>query len=481
MQKFSKWLTAALFVVLAAAYGYWVFTQSSITAASAAAASVLTVLFGVLCAQCIQGLCGAFSGEPEIELAEGLGRRSLRRVYRHPVARLFFVLLLARVAVYILAYVVFTLQKGYPGGLIDTLTLWNKGDAPHYMGIADNWYVTQGDARFHIVFFPFYPIVVRFVGELLQNTYAAGITVSVLSTVFAGILLYELAILDMDRAAAMRTVALQMLIPGAFLFNAPMSDSLFLLLSVAVMLLTRKKYYWAACALGALASFTRVLGLVLLAPVAVELIGDAVRQKRQTGKWTGFFLMRAWALLLIPVGFFAYLAINQSLTGDAFTFLRYQSEHWSQRTGWFFNTASYQMNELLKSLPASREAALGLWLPNLVFLFGAPLVMVFALRERRKPSVQEGAMRPAEDSGPVTIGQPYALRPSYVAYFVAYYFISMGATWLLSAPRYLTACFPLAFALGRLTRPRTAWMTYYLLLLLQLFYLCAYVADWMVY
>ncbi len=480
MQKVRNFTTAALFVGLAAAYGYWAFTESSITAASAAAAAVLTALFGFLCAQCLRGLFVAFSGEPELEMEAGLGRRSLRRAYRHPVVRLFLLLLLARIIIYIVAYAIYALQKGYPGGLIDTLSLWNKGDAPHYMGIADNWYVTEGDARFHIVFFPLYPIVVRLFSELVQNTFAAGLMVSLLSTAAAGVLLYELALLDMDRASAVRAVAFLMLMPAAFLFNAPMSDGLFLLLSIAVMLLTRKKQYWTACVVGALASFTRVLGLMLLVPVAVELIGDTVRQKKETGKWAGFFLLRAPALLIILLGFGAYLIINKSVTGDAFTFLRYQSEHWSQKIGWFFHTASYQTNELITSLSTWREAALGLWLPNLLFLFGAPLIMIVALREKHKQKDGE-TVQPNGNVELFSAGQPYAIRPSYVAYFVAYYFVSMGATWLLSAPRYLAACFPLALALNRLVKPRTAWMVYFLLGLLQVYYLCAYVAQWPVY
>ncbi|HWR22186.1 MAG TPA: hypothetical protein VN366_01800 [Feifaniaceae bacterium] len=477
MQKVRIFGTAAIFVALAAAYGYWAFTEPSITAASAVAAAVLTALFGFLCAQCLRGLIGAFSGGPEPALDAGLGRRSLRRAYRHPVVRLFLLLLLARVAVYIAAYAVFTLKNGYPGGLVDTLSLWNFGDVPHYLGIADNWYATEGDARFHIVFFPLYPIVVRLLSELTQNTFAAGLIVSLLSTAAAGVLLYELALMDMDRAAAMRTVTLQMLLPAAFLFNAPMSDGLFLLLSLAVMLLVRKKQYWTACVLGALASFTRVLGLILLVPVAVELIGDAVRHKKETGRWAGFFLLRAPALLLIPLGFCAYLAVNKSVTGDAFMFLKYQSEHWNQKLGWFFHTASYQTNEFIATLSTWREAALGLWLPNLLSLFGAPLIMVLALLEKRQPQqTEESAEGPA-----APLRRPYALRPSYVAYFAAYYFVSMGTTWLLSAPRYLAACFPVAFALNRLVTPRNAWAAYSVLGLFQLLYLYAYVAQWPVY
>ena len=179
---------------------------------------------------------------------------------------------------------------------------------------------------------------------------------------------------------------------------------------------------------------------------------------------------RALALLLIPLGLFGYLMVNKEVTGDAFTFLRYQREHWSQSMGFFFNTASYQMNYYLEKLATDRSAAFGLWLPNLLFLLGAPLAMLFV---RKRPAAP--AETDAQD------GQSYALRPSYLAYFLAYYAIGMGATWLLSAPRYLTACFPLPIAMAVLTGRRAPWIAYTLLFAAQLLFLWAYVAGGPVY
>ena len=43
------------------------------------------------------------------------------------------------------------------------------------------------------------------------------------------------------------------------------------------------------------------------------------------------------------------------------------------------------------------------------------------------------------------------LKSAYTAFFAAYFIISIGATWLLSAPRYLMAVFSLPMALARLT------------------------------
>ena len=58
----------------------------------------------------------------------------------------------------------------------------------------------------------------------------------------------------------------------------------------------------------------------------------------------------------------------------------------------------------------------------------------------------------------------------------------MGATWLLSAPRYLAALIPLPLALAALShRPRTDHILTALLTPLSLLYLVAFALDWQVY
>ena len=98
---------------------------------------------------------------------------------------------------------------------------------------------------------------------------------------------------------------------------------------------------------------------------------------------------------------------------------------------------------------------LGLWLPNLLCIFGSLAVMLF------------GAKR---------------LRPSYTAWFIAYFVVAIGATWLLSAPRYLAALIPLPMALSSLSE--RAWADNVLTVLLSLFslfYLVAFALRWQVW
>ena len=99
--------------------------------------------------------------------------------------------------------------------------------------------------------------------------------------------------------------------------------------------------------------------------------------------------------------------------------------------------------------------AFGLWLPNIVYTL-ASLGIVIAAQKR--------------------------LRASNTAYFIAYFTVTMGATWLLSGPRYLTACYPLALSLAALTRKRWADILASGLCIVGLcYYLFAFVNQWYVY
>ena len=65
--------------------------------------------------------------------------------------------------------------------------------------------------------------------------------------------------------------------------------------------MARRGSYGAGCALGALASFTRSLGLILFVPVCMELVYDAVNSPRGRRRCARFLY-----LALIPLGFAAY-------------------------------------------------------------------------------------------------------------------------------------------------------------------------------
>jgi len=236
-----------------------------------------------------------------------------------------------------------------------------------------------------------------------------------------------------------------------------MSESLFLLLCASCIYCARSQKWLLGGLLGALASFTRSLGLTLCVPLFFELVSGTVRTWDGTaaGERVKRFAYRLASLLLIPAGFGAYCFINYLVSGDPFQFMEYERVHWHQSLGWFFNTAAYQMEHAIEYWGNDRSTFLGLWLPNLMAGFLSLVIMI--------PTVKK-------------------IRPSYTAWFLVYYLIAMGATWLLSAPRYLAALLPVPLAVSRLAKgPVADILLTVVSMVLYLLYLYAFAARWQVW
>ena len=452
--------TSVPLILLFTAFAKWVFTDAPKSPLAVIAAALSAFLFALLGIRFIPQWMAAWSKKPWLPARVQEGKRSARKQRMHPMLQIVLYLAIFRLLLFALAYACSLIKGQYSGGLLDSLDIWNRlgTDSQHYLNIAQNGYVNTGDDRLLIVFLPLYPYIVRGINFIVDNYLVSGLIVSNLCRVFAAYLLYELALLDMDKKGALRTLKYLCILPASFLFSAPLSDSLFLLLSVACVYSVRKNLYPVAGLIGFLAAFTRMPGVLLFAPACFELVGKIIRERPTQGankKWRLRTTGNALSLLLIPAGLLLYLYVNYSVTGNATTFLTVQREHWHQQLGWFFGTMATSVNSATVSFSDNTQMLLGLWLPNIVYLFGA-LGIVIAAQNK--------------------------LRASNVAYFIAYYAVCMGATWLLSAPRYLTAAYPLALALGALTEKKAAdRIATILCIVLFVAYLIAYVNQWYVY
>ena len=331
--------------------------------------------------------------------------------------------------------------------LQQSMEAWISGDSYHYLCIAQDWYLSEGsiDRIVQLVFLPGYPVLIRLAHFVIPNWTYAALIISGICFALSGTVFFRLARMDLGETGARRALAALCLFPGAFFFAAPMSESLFFLCCVGCLYLARKEKWVLACLLGAYAAFTRSLGITLLVPLILELV--RFRKNTRFTDWT--------SLLLVPLGFAAYLLINQQVSGNPFQFLVYQSEHWHQNLGLFFNTAAYQTDYAIGTVRDNPHNFWGLWLPNLTASFGALLLMIFAGRK---------------------------LRGSWMVWFIPYYFIAIGATWLLSAPRYLLVFFPLSEAAAVLTARKGARVAVFILLsILSVLYFLAYLLHWQVY
>ena len=420
-------LIGAGLIILAALFIRWLGTDGDKTAAGIAAAVLSAVLFAAFGVRFV----GAWMDQWR-SMRENGRVRMIREPVRPAVLIRIAVVCLAACAAALLLVYIFQLAGGSRQRFSDAVRIWERLDSQQYLGIARDWYLSDAelDRRVQLVFLPGYPMAIRLVHLVIRDWLAAGFAVSSLSFAGAGVMLYRLARLDTDHAGALRALKYTLILPGAFFFAAPMSESLFFLLSVSCLYCLRRGGWLAAGVLGGLAAFTRSLGITLLVPAGYIWLTELIASVPEGEKRTPVSRRAAQlaALLLIPAGFGAYCLVCRSVSGDAFKFLEYQREHWNQSAGLFFSTAAYQTEYALgKYASGELDILMGLWVPNLLCSFGALAVMMFAARR---------------------------IKPAYSAYFLAYYVIAVGTTWLLSAPRYLTACAPLPLALSGLTEDR---------------------------
>ena len=415
----------------------WYFENPARAFPQMAAAVVSVLLFAVVGLLAVQRWADFWSSEIEPDADESSAVSGWK---------VFLALIAWDVLILFLAWPLRCLLNGSMT-LQQSMEAWVSGDSYHYLCIAKDWYLSSGeiDRIVQLVFLPGYPILIRVVHFIIPNWTYAALTVSGICFALAGTLFYRLARLDLGDGGARRALTALCLFPGSFFLAAPMSESLFLLCCVGCLYLARKEKWLPACLLGAYAAFTRSLGITLLVPLILELVH--IRKKVRFADCA--------SLLLVPLGFAAYLLVNQQVAGNPFQFLIYQSEHWHQNLGLFFNTAAYQTDYAIGTIHDNPHNFWGLWMPNLIASFGALILMILA-------------------------GQK--MRGSWMVWFVPYYFIAIGATWLLSAPRYLLVFFPLSEAVSVLTEKKGVRAIVFLLLgILSFLYFLAYLLRWQVY
>ena len=211
------------------------------------------------------------------------------------------------------------------------LANWDSG---WYNAIARHGYSYTPDVQSNVAFFPLYPLTIRLLQPITRDAVLAGVIVSHIAFLGGLLFVYRLALLhtDSDRVAR-RTVLYIACFPTAFFFSAVYSESLFLCLSVGSLYFSRRGDWWRAGILGALASATRVVGVLLLPVLMLELLRAAgwapstLRDREQLSS----ALLRLWgrridllALMFVPLGLAAFAALTYVTLDEPFAFFKVQ-------------------------------------------------------------------------------------------------------------------------------------------------------------
>lgn len=219
----------------------------------------------------------------------------------------------------------------WPGsGLLDLLfSPLTKWDGLHYLAISTDGYTGTGlpelpAAERRPAFFPLFPGLVRLLSGFAASPGLALIVAYAISLAcffVALVLLHRLVTIELGARYARPALLLLAFFPAAFFFGIPYTESLFLLLAVAVFLGARTGNWPVAGIALALASATRAPGVLLVLPVALlYLYGPRADRKPVTGRgWLPRYRIgrEAGWILLAPLGLLAFSAYLHYAVGDA--------------------------------------------------------------------------------------------------------------------------------------------------------------------
>ena len=214
-------------------------------------------------------------------------------------------------------------------------TMW-RADVAHYNVLAREGYLRQPfDIENHrsrqFAFFPLHPLLLWLLSNVTKDLMIWGAAMSNLFLFIGLLFLHKLTLaFGYDQQIARRTIFYCATFPVSYFFSVPLTEALFLMLTVASFYAAKKENWWAAGAIGALASATRVNG-VLLFPALLVLSWQMYRS---------LHIKKIIGLILVPVGLWAYMLYSWWACGDPLAF-RHAVAHWGRKTD-FLLTAFFK-------------------------------------------------------------------------------------------------------------------------------------------
>jgi hypothetical protein len=256
------------------------------------------------------------------------------------------------------------------------LLSWWRWDVMHYVEIAYLGYAHHEPLS---AFFPLFPLLIRGLGTLFGGSimadYAAGILLA--NGCFYGVLVlfYYLVWKDYGQTVARYALIYLAFNPYGIFFFVGYTESLFLLLSLAVFIFLRRGGvldWWLAGLCGCLAALTRPTGIILLVPflvLFVQRFGICTIFTRENWQQK---LNAVLAMALVPAGLLIYLGYLWITFGNPWIFRLEETVIWQRYTAfpWVGTVEAIKAVELVR-LFWERDIA------DLTFTF-VPLIVLIA-------------------------------------------------------------------------------------------------------
>jgi hypothetical protein len=214
--------------------------------------------------------------------------------------------------------------------------LYLHWDGHWYVSIAESGYSTaepMWPGQTNYAFYPLYPFLMWLLASATgMSTAIAGVVVSNASFLGAFFVLFALAERwSGDKAVSRLAVMLLCVVPEGFIFSVVYTESLFLLLTTASMLLFERRQNFLAGVCAALGSATRSNGIFIV-------IYFGLTAFRERGMRGGLMFWREperyLPIAMAPIGLFVFWWISMLTVGDAFAQKSTVLHGWPWTTDW---------------------------------------------------------------------------------------------------------------------------------------------------
>ncbi len=211
------------------------------------------------------------------------------------------------------------------------LDIWGVWDTRWYMKIAQYGYTPSSPIQVishqsSIAFFPLYPLIMRFLGLIIENYYIAGLIVSNFCLIVSCIYLYQLVKLDYDEDTSTKAIKYLFLFPVSFILSGVFTESLYLALTLMCFYYARIGKWYLVGITGFFLSLTRSTGVLVVLPLLYEGLMPLLREYKalKSLKNTRYQILPLFYLFLIPLGTILVMIFNYHITGDSMAFAHAQ-------------------------------------------------------------------------------------------------------------------------------------------------------------
>lgn len=400
------------------------------------------IVFPIVIIGCLKAFCEGGISTPDNKFfrffVAGLSNNNLsgdvsdnfgkKRSFLYTAIKIFMLAILFRIVTYFISFLILRTLI-YTQGTVDFSAIlrdWVRWDANNYIRIATlgyDGYYENGMAT-TLVFFPLYSWIMKLFHLFIPSIEACGLIVSSICYGLGCVFLHALVSIDYNEKIAKRAVILISVFPFSFFFGAIMPESVFFFTGCACMYFARRRRFVVSGIFGALASLSRMQGLLLAVFFVTEWLNAykpfALIRKKDFSNLCKNIFTKLTPVLIMPVGTLIYLYQNYKVTGDAFKFLEYQEAVWSQHAQYFGVTVADNWERIINEF-FTGTSALCIWLPQFVLFFLCCATLIYGIRNHKS---------------------------GYILFLVLYLVMNYTPSFLLSGGRYMTVAFPMFIILA---------------------------------